>query len=87
LGDSYILRPGISASGNPPVGDQSEQDATSLPLAQVKTISAPSIDTENNEMQPSAVETVTNQIQVGSHFEMVFPHTSVVVIRLLRKSN
>jgi alpha-L-arabinofuranosidase len=53
----------------------------------VKTISAPSIYTENNEMQPHAVETVTNQIQVGSNFEMVFPHASVVVIRLLRKSN
>jgi alpha-N-arabinofuranosidase len=56
-------------------------------MAQVKTISAPSIYTENNEMQPHAVETVTNQIQVGSNFEMVFPHASVVVIRLLRKSN
>ncbi len=56
-------------------------------LAQAKTISAPSIYTENNEMQPNAVETVTNQVQVGSHFEMVFPHASVVVIRLLRKSN
>jgi alpha-L-arabinofuranosidase len=56
-------------------------------LAQVKTISSPSIYTENNEMQPHAVETVTNQIQVESNFEMVFPHTSVVVIRLRRKSN
>jgi alpha-L-arabinofuranosidase len=56
-------------------------------LEQVKTISAPSIYTENNEMQPHAVEAVTRQIQVGSHFEMVFPHASVVVIRLLRKSN
>jgi alpha-L-arabinofuranosidase len=56
-------------------------------LAQVKTIAAPSIYTENNEMQPHAVEAVTNQIQVGSHFEMAFPHASVVVIRLLRKSN
>jgi alpha-N-arabinofuranosidase len=56
-------------------------------LAQVKTISAPSIYTENNEMQPNAVETVTNQIQAGSNFEMVFPHASVVVIRLLRKRN
>ena len=56
-------------------------------MAQVKTISAPSIYTENNEMQPHAVETVTNQIQAGSNFEMVFPHASVVVIRLLRKSN
>jgi alpha-L-arabinofuranosidase len=55
--------------------------------AQVKTISAPSIYTENNEMQPHAVEAVTRQIQVGSNFEMVFPHTSVVVIRLLRKSH
>jgi alpha-L-arabinofuranosidase len=56
-------------------------------LAQVKTVSAPSIYTENNEMQPHAVEAVTNQVQVGSNFEMVFPHASVVVIRLLRKSN
>jgi alpha-L-arabinofuranosidase len=56
-------------------------------LAQVKTISAPNIYAENNEMQPHAVEAVTNQIQVGSNFEMVFPHASVVVIRLLRKSN
>jgi alpha-L-arabinofuranosidase len=56
-------------------------------LAQVKTVSAPSIYTENNEMQPHAVEAVTNQVRVGSNFEMVFPHASVVVIRLLRKSN
>jgi hypothetical protein len=54
---------------------------------QVKTISAPNIYTENNEMQPHAVEAVTRQIQIGSNFEMVFPHASVVVIRLLRKSN
>ena len=56
-------------------------------LAQAKTISAPSIYTENNEMQPHAVGNVTNQIRVGSTFETVFPHSSVVVIRLLRKSN
>ncbi len=56
-------------------------------LAQVKTISAPSIYTENNEMQPHEIEAVTNKIQVGSSFETVFPHASVVVIRLLRKSN
>lgn len=56
-------------------------------LAQAKTISAPNIYTENNEMQPHAVEAVTRQIQVGANFEMVFPRASVVVIRLLRKSN
>ncbi len=54
--------------------------------AQIKTISAPSIYTENNEMQPHAVQTVTNQMQIGPNFEMVFPRTSVVVIRLARKS-
>jgi alpha-L-arabinofuranosidase len=55
-------------------------------LAEVKTISAPSIYTENNEMEPQAVQAVASQIQAGSKFEMVFPHTSVVVIRLERKS-
>jgi alpha-N-arabinofuranosidase len=54
-------------------------------LAAVKTISAPSIYTENNEMEPQAVEAVASQIQAGPKFETVFPHTSVVVIRLERK--
>jgi hypothetical protein len=54
--------------------------------AQVKTISAPGIYTENNEMQPHAIEAVTTQIKVGANFEMVFPHASVVVIQLLRKA-
>jgi alpha-N-arabinofuranosidase len=56
-------------------------------LAEVKTISAPSIYTENNEMEPQAVQAVASQIQAGSKFETVFPHTSVVVIRLERKRN
>jgi alpha-L-arabinofuranosidase len=57
------------------------------PLAEVKTISAPSIYTENNEMEPLAVQAVTSQIRTGSKFEMVFPHTSVVVVRLQRKKD
>ena len=56
-------------------------------LASVKTISAPSIYTENNEMEPRAVVPVISQIQVGPNFEMLFPRSSVVVIRLQRKGN
>jgi hypothetical protein len=51
------------------------------------SISAPRIYTENNEMEPDAVPTVTTQIPAGSTFEIIFPHTSVMVVRLVRKSD
>jgi alpha-N-arabinofuranosidase len=57
------------------------------PLAEVKTISAPSAYTENTEMEPRAVVAVASRIQAGPKFEIVIPHTSVVVIRLERKSD
>jgi hypothetical protein len=33
------------------------------------------------------VKTVTTKIPAGSNFEIIFPHTSVMVIRLERKSD
>jgi alpha-L-arabinofuranosidase len=54
-------------------------------LAQVKTITAPSIYTVNSDMEPQAVKAVARQIQAGPEFDMVFPHASVVVIELGRK--
>jgi len=54
-------------------------------LAEAKTITAPSIYTENSEVDPQAVEAVASQIKVGRSLEYVFPHASVVVIRLERE--
>jgi len=51
------------------------------------TISAPSIYTESTEMEQDAAQTVTTQIPGGSSFEIIFPHTSVMVVRPERKSD
>ncbi|AXC12967.1 Alpha-N-arabinofuranosidase [Acidisarcina polymorpha] len=59
---------------------------TPRPLAEIKTIAAPSIYTENDEMEPEAVKAVADQISVGSSFEHVFPRAGVVVIRLVRRN-
>ena len=55
------------------------------PRATAKTITAPSIYSENSETDPNAIVAETSYPQVGSDFWYIFPHASVVVIELERK--
>jgi alpha-L-arabinofuranosidase len=55
------------------------------PSATAKTITAPSIYSENSETDPNAIVAETSYPQVGSDFWYIFPHASVVVIELERK--
>ena len=55
--------------------------------AQVKTLTAPSIYSENDAMNPDAVTPRLTQISVGNSFAYTFPHASVVVIDLERKKS
>ena len=51
------------------------------------TRSAPSIFTERTEMEQDAAQTVTIQIPAGSSFQIIFPHSSVMVVPPERKSD
>jgi alpha-N-arabinofuranosidase len=56
-----------------------------LATATAKTITAPSIYSENSEIDPNAVAAETSHPLVGPNFWYIFPHASVVVIELERK--
>ncbi len=53
--------------------------------AQVKTLAARSIYSENDAMNPEAVTPRTSQVSAADTFSYTFPHASVVIIELQRK--